>query len=200
MSKVSIKIDGGVIDRAREMLSNVQGEVSKILPRAVNRALTAGRAQVSKSVRENYTVAAAEIKKTLRVTKASKSEPAGEIVSQGMQLPLRDFKYSPADESTTGNKRRKVRVTIAKGNSFNLERGFKWRGHIFARQTTGIKSRVYFDAKGKRRRGEPIKRLAGPSVPSMVEGSADKVSERMREVFEQRLRHETEVLLEKIVK
>lgn len=200
MSKVSIKIDGGVIDRAREMLSNVQGEVSKILPRAVNRALTAGRAQVSKSVRENYTVAAAEIKKTLRVTKASKSEPAGEIVSQGMQLPLRDFKHSPADESTTGNKRRKVRVTIAKGNSFNLERGFKWRGHIFARQTTGIKSRVYFDAKGKRRRGEPIKRLAGPSVPSMVEGSADKVSERMREVFEQRLRHETEVLLEKIVK
>lgn len=200
MSKVSIKIDGGVIDRAREMLSNVQGGVSKILPRAVNRALTAGRAQVSKSVRENYTVAAAEIKKTLRVTKASKSEPAGEIVSQGMQLPLRDFKHSPADESTTGNKRRKVRVTIAKGNSFNLERGFKWRGHTFARQTTGIKSRVYFDAKGKRRRGEPIKRLAGPSVPSMVEGSADKVSERMREVFEQRLRHETEVLLEKIVK
>ena len=91
-------------------------------------------------------------------------------------------------------------MTIAKGNSFNLERGFKWRGHIFARQTTGIKSRVYFDAKGKKRRGEPIKRLAGPSVPSMVEGSADKVSERMREVFEQRLWHETEVLLEKIVK
>lgn len=200
MSKVSIKIDGGAIDRAREMLSSVQGGVDKILPRAINRALMAGRTQVSKSVRENYTVAAAEVKKSLRLTRASKSEPAGEIVSQGMQLPLRAFKHSPVDESTTGGKRRKVRVTIAKGNSFNLERGFKWRGHIFARQTTGIKSRVYFDAKGKRRRGEPIKRLAGPSVPSMVEGSADKVSERMREVFEQRLRHETEVLLEKIVK
>lgn len=64
-----------------------------------------------------------------------------------MQLPLREFKHSPTDESTTGGKRRKVRVTIAKGNPFDLERGFKWRGHIFARQTTGIKSRVYFDAK-----------------------------------------------------
>ena len=75
MSKVSIKIDGGAIDRAREMLSSVPGGVGKILPRAINRALTVGRAQVSKSVRENYTVAAAEIKKTLRVTKAFKSEP-----------------------------------------------------------------------------------------------------------------------------
>lgn len=200
MSKVSIKIDGGAIDRAREMLSSVPGGVGKILPRAINRALTAGRAQVSKSVRENYTVAAAEIKKTLHVTKASKSEPSGEIVSQGMQLPLREFKHSPADESTTGGKRRKVRVTIAKGSPFNLERGFKWRGHIFARQAAGIKSRVYFDAKGKKRRGEPIKRLAGPSVPSMLEGSAEKVSARMHEVFERRLQHEAEVLLEKIVK
>ena len=42
MSKVSIKIDGGAIDRAREMLSSVPGGVGKILPRAVNRALSAG--------------------------------------------------------------------------------------------------------------------------------------------------------------
>ena len=201
MSKVSIKIDGGAIDRAREMLSSVPGGVGKILPRAVNRALSAGRTQVSKSVREKYTVAAAEVKKTLQVNRASQSNPSGEIVSKGMQLPLRDFKHSPTDESTTGSKRRKVRVTIAKGNTFNLERGFKWRGHIFARQATGIKSRVCFDAKGKKRRGEPIKRLAGPSVPSMIESAAvEAVSGRMREVFEQRLQHEAEVLLEKIGK
>lgn len=201
MSKVSIKIDPDAVDEAKGLLANVPGGVDKILPRVINRALTAGQTQLSKSVREKYTVAAAEVKKSLRVTRASKASPAGEIVSKGLQLPLRSFKHRPADESTTGAKRRKVRVTIQKGNAFELARGFKWKGHIFARQNTGIKSRVYFDAKGKKRRGEPIERLAGPSVPSMVGSAAqEKVSARMQEVFEQRLQHETRVLLEKIVK
>ena len=201
MSKVSIKIDGGAIDRAREMLSSVPGGVDKILPRAINRALTAGQTQVSKSVRTKYTVAAAEVKKTLRITRARKSDPSGEIVSQGMQLPLRSFKHRPADESTTGAKRKKVRVSVQKGNSFDLERGFKWRGHIFARQKTGIRSRTYFDSRGKKRKGEPIQRLAGPSVPSMIESAAvQKVAARMQEVLEMRLEHEARVLLEKVVK
>ena len=201
MSKVSIKIDSEAIDQARGLLAKVPGGLDKILPRSINRAVNAGQAQLSKSVREKYTVAAAEVKKSLRITRANKSDPSGEIVAKGFQLPLRTFKHSPADESTTGAKRRKVRVTIQKGNSFVLERGFKWQGHVFARQNTGIKSRVYFDAKGKKRRGEPIKRLAGPSVPSMLEGdAAAKVSARMREVFEQRLQHEAIVLQEKVVK
>lgn len=200
MSKVSVKIDGDTVDRARSLLSGVPGGLSKILPRSINRALMAGRAQVSKSVRERYTVAASEVKKSLRMVRASKAEPTGEIVSQGMQLPLRAFKHSPADENTTGAARRKVRVTVRKGSTFNLERGFKWRGHVFARQP-GVKSRIYFDSKGKKRKGEPIERLAGPSVPSMVESAAvKKVSLRMREVFEQRLQHEASALLNKVTK
>lgn len=200
MSKIAVRIDGASVERARTLLSGVPGGMSKVLPRAINRALTAGRAQVSKSVRERYTVAASEVKKSLRLVRARKTEPSGEIVSEGLQLPLRAFKHSPSDESTTGAARRKVRVTVRKGGTFSLDRGFKWLGHIFARQP-GIKSRVYIDSKGKKRRGEPIERLAGPSVPSMVESAAaQSAALRMREVFEQRLEHEASALLQKVSK
>lgn len=198
MSKVFIRIDDEALEHARKSLSKVPGGLERVLVRAVNRALTAGRAQVSKSVRENYTVRSQAVKKTVTMHRASKSDPVGEIKSQGSMLPLREFKHSPKDEATTGGNRRKVRVTIRKGTSFMLARGFKWHGHVFARRDTNTKSRVSFDSRGRRRRGEPIDRLAGPSVPAMIEAAAvEKVRARMREVLEQRIEHEAKNILEK---
>jgi len=194
--KLKVETDGA-LERARQKLQGIPKGVEKAASRAINRALETGRTKSGRIVSERFGIKTGTIKNTFAVQRANPGRLAGELVSKGGGLPLRDFIHTPRTESTTGDKRKPVRVQARRGQSLQLKTGFKWRGHIFIREEKEARSRVYVDTRGRRRKGKPISKRFGQSVPSMLGEESQQVSDLMRETFEKRLNHEVEYLLEK---
>lgn len=176
--------------------SNAMSELTEKIPRgaeaaaarAFNRALVAGRAEIVRGVRENYSVRAKDVRGTIWMQRATKQSVASSgamvaaIGAKGSALPLRAFAHRPTSD-TTGNKRKPIRVTIQSGHQFTAPGGFIWRGNIFYRKW---ETRL------------PIKKASGPSVPSMIGRTdiADKIYDVMLETAEKRLEHELNRLTE----
>jgi len=181
----------GALERARQQLQGIPKGVEKAASRAINRALETGRTRSGRIVSEKFGIKAGTVKDSFSLQRANPGKLSGELESKGAGLPLRDFIHTPRADSTTGSERKQVRVQTLK-----LKTGFKWRGHIFIREANEPRSRVYVDSVGKRRKGEPISKRFGQSVPSMLGERSSEVSDLMRETFEKRLDHEVEHLLE----
>lgn len=194
MRILEIKADPAV-KRAELALAGAPKAVLKAVPRAINRALIAGRTQVTKETTSKFTVRARDVRNDLRIvrSKPNSDAPGGEIRISGQNLPARAFKHTPRIDDSTGGNRRKVSVSIPRGRKDQLLKAFKWKGHIFER--TG---RFKRDASGRRR--ETIKKRYGVSVAGMAETGSKAVKERMQEVFETRLDHEVRAIIEGKVK
>lgn len=178
-----IDFDGNALLKAQEMLKNIPGGMQTATARAINRALQGARAAAVKAIRERYTVRATDIRETLKIKKATKSDLEGSLTSRGTKLDINasHFKVRPRTD-TTGNRQRKVVAEIVKGSPFEVQRGFIYNSQVFRRE-------------GRTRL--PIAKQVGPAVPQMLE--QDDVLQRTTEViserFRERLEHETEVLL-----
>lgn len=182
--EVEVNIDTSALKRARDFLSEVPGGFEKATSRAINRALTAGQAATTLSIRKNYTVKAAEARVEIRKDKATQKKLSGGLILSGRNVPLDAFTHSPsAIAETTGKNRKQIHVAVKKGSLKPLKTGFKHKGMIRARVTD---------------KGRGIEIKYGPSVPSMLSNSdaVDFVQERMRETFDKRLSHEARLILE----
>ena len=186
MSKLlEIKYDQKQFDRIAQLLREIPNGVEKASMRAINRAVTAGKTAMSKQIRQRYTVSAAKVKGTVKMTKASMSKLEGSVESSGKPVALTHFKHSP-NRDTTGANRKQIRVSVLKGGNRPLLTGF---------QSSRLANNVFI-RPGK---GRKIKREFGPSVPQMAEnhGTAAAIQDRMQEVMEQRLDHEIQQILAK---
>lgn len=195
--KIQLKNDTQSLEAIKGMLTGIPNGIERASVRAVNRALSAGKVQIVRDVKKTFTVRSGLIRDTIKEQRATLNHPSGELSSKGSRLPLRDFKHTPAAASTTGNKRRAVRVSVKKGQSFTLSRGFKWRGHIFERNEDAPRTRLYRDRQTQKQRlGKPIEKKFDRAVPQLIEEVAiDSVQEKMRAVLNQRLEHEAKFLL-----
>lgn len=195
--KIKLQADETRLKSLRELLSSVPKGIEKATMRAVNRALSSGKTQISRDVRKAFTVRSDAISETVKERKATLTNLSGELSSKGRSLPLRAFKHTPTDASTTGGNRKPVRVTVKKGQSFDLQRGFKWKGHIFERNENAPRTRVYQDRRnGRKRLGAPIEKKFDRAVPQMIEEVAvQSVQAKMQDVMQKRLDHEARQLL-----
>lgn len=195
--KIQLQADEAKLKTLRDLLASVPKGIEKATMRAVNRALNSGKTQISRDVRKAFTVRSDAIGDTLKERKATLANLSGELSSKGSRLPLRAFKHTPTDGSTTGGNRKPVRVTVKKGQSFDLQRGFKWKGHIFERNENAPRTRVYQDRRnGRKRLGAPIEKKFDRAVPQMIEEVAvQSVQAKMRDVMQKRLDHEARQLL-----
>ena len=200
-----IKASTDVLERAAERLQSIRGGVEIAASRAINRAVTAGRAELVRGVGEKYTVKTREVRRTLAIKKATKADLDGEIRSEGPGLSLRHFKHSPAKGETTGAKRRQVRVSVKKGGGGALATGFLWDGgwgsgknSIYVRLGQKIRPTKGYH-KGKSYLVNKIQKTTGPSVPQMAgsDGVRERVQTCLETTFEKRLDHEVDYLLSK---
>lgn len=152
----------------------------KAIANAINRSLITMRKESSKAIRESYTAKASDIKKTIRLEKASKSNLEGTFYSSGTKISASHFKITPKTD-TTGLNKKAVKVEIKKGSKYTVSRGFNWNSNLFRR-------------KGNARL--PIKKEMGPSVPQMLENEdvLDSITQKAHETLEKRLAHEYERL------
>lgn len=200
VDRAPVNYDYSQLERARKYLEAVPDGIETAARRALRRAVIAGRAEVYRQARENYTVEESEVKRTVRLIYPKKGSGSfeGRLSSTGKRLPLEMFAHEPAVTDTTGNRRMQIRVGVRKGELRSLRTGFKWKNRILARVEG---NHLYPEFK----RGDETPLLEdsdarfkyGLSVPEMLGGKSIRpfVSDRMKEVFEERLEHEVEHIL-----
>lgn len=171
------------IEKAQKYLSSIPNGVQDAMRHAFNRALVSGRTAAVKAVREDYTISAADVRKSFIMRRASKSNLSAELESRGERVPLHHFRYSPMRD-TTGANRTQVRVGVrTSGGLKPLGQAFVWKGLVMQR------------LGGPRL---PVQHVHGLAVPVMVGDNnvAHEVENAMVETAQKRLMHEVYRLIE----
>lgn len=143
--------------------------VEKALTTSINRVSAKAKTLVSRKARENYTVKASDISKTLKVTRARKGESEAVLLYAGSRLGL--HKFAPRVRSVTvnsknnryGRRRKQVRVRVHKKDAQTPAVGPNGNAGFMAPD-----GRIYARLGAKR---DKLKMLAGPAVAMMVDKS-----------------------------
>lgn len=172
-----IQINVKNADRIEELFKNAPVEAKKILWRAVNRAATAGRTRASVSIRKSYVIKAGDIKKRIKIRRASSSNITASLRASGPTEPLMNFRVSPSFPDAM-----RVRAAVKKGGMKPIENAF------VTRTSNGFVNA--FVREGDSR--YPIKGLYGPSIAQMLgnEDVLNTVLLRTKEVLDERTEHE----------
>jgi len=184
-----IEVSAPGIERARVALAGMPGKLERAIAPALNRAAAHGRTVVARKARETYDVKYGAVLKTLKILRANRNSLRADLISAGTVIPLIKFKVSPR---TIGKRRPRkgLRVSVKRSDNKYLKHAFLglWQGQMEVLEREG-ESRL------------PIKRLFGPSVPSMLgEETVSSVTKAaMAQEFEKRLLHETDRILAGIV-
>ena len=172
-----IQISVNNAERIEELFKNAPIEAKKILWRAVNRAATAGRTRASVSIRKTYVIKAGDVKKSIKIRRASSSNITANLRASGPTLPLMNFRVSPSFPDVM-----RVRASVKKGGMKPIDKAF------VTRTSNGFVNA--FVREGDAR--YPIKSLYGPSIAQMLgnENVLDTVLLRTKEVLDERTKHE----------
>lgn len=182
---ISIEIDN--LKQVQQALKDQPKKVNLVLSRAINRAATNAKSNMSKKVRENYLISAADVKATINLTKATSSKPFARVKSTGKRINFAKFKVTPRN-FVKGKSGYSVQIKKEGGSKVipgfmagtNPNQEFRWG---FYRRT------------GKER--WPVKQLMGPAVPQMI-GSKNVISwveSEAQAMLNQRIQHELEQVL-----
>jgi len=170
----------------QKALKDQPKKINMVLSRAINRAATNAKANMSKKVREEYVVPASEVKKTIVITRATTSSPTAIVKSMGKKISLAKFKISPT-QPRPANPPAAYKVQIKKNGGLKpVERGF----------LANVNGNIgFFQRVGSSRM--PITRLMGPSVPQMIGNKSviERVENEAKKMLNTRIQHELEQVL-----
>lgn len=177
---LSVKEDRDKIDMANKLLAGIPKGTQKAVGSTLKRTITAAKAQASKSLRQEYSISAADLKANL-IGKSFVNAEDVELLFIGKTIPLSKYRYKIGGDG-------KVAVNVKKGNGWKtLNRAFvvDVGGH------TGI-----FERNAHPRL--PINQFIGPSPPYMLDAN-DKVKkeieDKVHETFNKRIDHEIMAIL-----
>lgn len=72
------------------------------MARAMNRAITSGRANSAKQARKQYNIKSSDVKKTMAIKRATSSSPReAQLISTGSTLPINSFRPSKTKKGVT---------------------------------------------------------------------------------------------------
>lgn len=162
-------------------------KVNQVLARAVNRAVTNVKSNISKKVKDEYEIKSADVKNSLKITKASFRSPVAVVRSTGHKIDLAKFKLNPKKPDPGKKPRPVYQVKVKKTEGYKtVPRGFL----AYAKGSVG-----FFQRDGSAR--FPITRLMGPSIPEMI-GRQDTVAyieDEAQKMLQARLEHELQRVL-----
>ena len=176
MAKIDIKAD---MREARKYLKEI-GErgIASAGARTINKSLPPAKTQASKSIRERRALPAAEVKKSITVSRASNRRLTGTLFVNGGPIPMHRYK--------TRQLKRGIKVTVTPGKATVFKSAFQPKG----------KGSPMFQRVGKPRL--PIEKLMGPSIPSafrqqvVINEVRASVNHRWRRLFDHELAREIE--------
>ncbi len=168
-----MNVDVKGIDKALQELAGTYKRAQMAVRSAIGRALTAGRAAISKGIRSEYSVKAGTIKGAIQRKRAN-GGLSGELRVSGRPLDLMEFSPNISKKGIVSVRVKKARKRLP---------------HLFF-VSTG-KAGLYHRMSKKRL---PIEREFTLSVPQMAGNTnvSKQVTDRMEKVFEERLLHALE--------
>ncbi len=174
---------------AQQMLGHIPGAVKKALAGAINRAAEGARTEAVRGATEQYYIGAAEVRGTIKISKAQSTRLISYVRSRATGRPLSLFKVNPGKPATYWDRPDILKVATTKRGSLKpLSKAFVEIG-----RTSGnihVLSRV-----GRER--YPLRIQYGPSVPQMLgqERIAGQIERRAMVTLNDRLDHEINRLL-----
>ncbi|MFT5872813.1 MAG: hypothetical protein ACI8WT_001750 [Clostridium sp.] len=184
-----ITIDSNKLKEVEKQLGQFKGKAPSAISRALNRAAANAKTNASKKAREKYIIKSSDIKSSINVSKATKSNLGAAVVSKGERLGLHKFKVSPKIPRPK-NPPKGLKISVKKGSGKKLL-------HAFIADINGGK---VFERTSKSRL--PIRQLYGPAIPQMLGNISIKnyIESESAKVFNERLDHEIKNILEGVTK
>lgn len=172
------------IERIEQLFENTPREAKTVLWRAINRSATAVKTRTSVTIRKHYIVKAEDVKKRIKIRKASLNNLSAQIRASGPVTPIMKFDVRP-----TSPKNSQVTARVLKqGSRKKIDSGFIARtgnGHVNVFTRVGS-SRF------------PIQGRYGPSIAQMMGKDVliEDITDRGQTVLNERLDHELNRLLQ----
>ncbi|MGL4787031.1 MAG: phage tail protein [Cetobacterium sp.] len=197
-----VEISQSNLKEAAELLYGIKNGMGKATARAINHTTAKAKTQMKRKVGKDYYIKQGDVDKTLKVKKASWTNPFATITSKSRVLGLDKFKVTvkggvvrAAISKLEGYKDRKggfiANVKNFSGGSWRREKG----RNIFTPNFSHKSGARVFKRIGKKRL--PVKSLYGASVPGMI-GSKNVIADLNKFVIvetNKRLSHEVGRLL-----
>ncbi|WP_024346583.1 phage tail protein [Lacrimispora indolis] len=194
MIYTEIKVSG--IEDVEKRLGNMKKNAPLVVSRAINRAISNVKKNMGKETAARYFISSGEVKKTVNVTKASKSSLKAAAISQGGGIALSKFKVNPGTPVRYRGKSRSPKVykagVLKAGGVKPLDGDPKSFVAIMKSGHNGVFSRT----TGK---SLPLKQLYGPSVPQMVknEDIMTTINKDANDTLQKRINAEVNNILRK---
>jgi hypothetical protein len=179
---MSIEIDINNLAQVELALRKTPEKINQVLSRAVNRAATNAKSNMSKKVREEYAIKASDIKNAVNITRATTSKPDATVKSAGKKINLAKFRISPTAPRPNNPPKDGYKVQVKKSEGLKVvPRGF------LVNSNGGL---AFFQRTGSSRM--PIKRLMGPAVPEMIGNKSviEWVENEAQKMLNSRVEHE----------
>lgn len=199
-----IDINTDQLERARGLLGHIPGAANKAMANAINRASMTAKTEASRKIREMYYITNKNVVATMRITKASSSNPVAIIRSKAGPIALSKFKVNPGKPSP--KRRSPIIARVTRGGGGSIAHAFVAQtksGHIgvFNRvggmYMRGYEPRAKVRGIGRTKGRQFITQRYGPSVPQMLGNSSVTrwIETRAAEKLDERLTHEINRIL-----
>lgn len=185
-------VDGKELKNIKIKLGDFEKQIPGATASALNRTLTYTATQTNRLVREEYSIKAKDVKKTIKKHKASKSNLYAYLESTGHTISLGRFPHKPRKYSKRG---KPVEVKIKKSSGYKK---VNTNPKAFVQNMNGATN--VFKRVGKKRL--PVRVLRTLSVPQMISNPdrIKKIQEAAGKKLEERVQHEINWRLNKASK
>lgn len=179
---LEITLKAPVLETIKSNLNGYEKKSRQILMRVINRAIVNVQKNSIAAARKRYIVKVSDIKKTLKISKATAVKPTAQLKSIGKRIFLYKFRVSPKmprpSRPPRAYKAKVLKKSVLKPITGAFVAQMK-SGH------TGI-----FQRNNKKRL--PINELVGPAVPQMIGNEAviKKIEQEAQNTINKRLQHE----------
>lgn len=190
------KIEVTGIEDVEKRLGNLKSKAPLVVARAINRATTNVKKNMAKETSGKYFVSSGDVKKTITVTKATKSNLKAAVISNGTGIALSKFKVSPGTPVRYRGKNRSPKVYKAGVEKAGGVKPLDGDPKSFITIMKSGHKGVFTRTSG---RSLPIKQLYGPSVPQMIKNEKimKAINDDANETLQKRIDAEIANLLRK---
>lgn len=182
--KINVCVDENSLERAYQLLKHINGGFEHAVAMAVNRTLEGVRTDAVRETAGRYFVKSGEVRKTIKINKASSGNLGGSMVSRGGRRKLSQYQLTPKTPQAGRNKTFKGAVK-RDGGLKPLPQGT----FMMNTPTAGL---LLFIRTATGRSWKNIKHVHSPSIPQIIknEETVEIVEMQAQERFAKRLDHE----------
>ena len=191
---IEMKVEVDNVQEVKKRLGVLCNKAPSVIANAINRTVTNVKKNMAQETVQRYYTTSTEVKKTIKTSRATKTNLSGAAISRASPIALSKFKVSP--NRPINYSRGKVSPNVYKVSEKKGEE----------RNPLNVNPKAFIAVMGSGHKGVfrressaamPIKQLFGPSVPQMLKNAQimGRVQEEAKNTLKKRIDAEIENIL-----